>query len=195
MASEKQVNYIKSLAQDRDLSGLTPEQNAALITDGYLETLNNNQVNEILSLLKQLPYPPKDPAPVGTSNKEGGGSTEVMAARYFIVDPTDNVEKFIHVQKPEPPSKWVGYTFVSVRASDDLYPIKDKTHREAILAEIAKDPVTAMNLYGIKLGVCGMCGRTLTQRDSRLRGLGPICAGKVQASPEDIDLLSQLGLI
>jgi len=198
MASERQVAYIKSLASSKDLSTLDEQTLAALNTDSFLENLTNNEVDNILGILKQLPKPtpPTNPTnPDAPTPPVGPLSEGVAKGRYFIVDPVDNVEKFIHVEKPEPPSRWAGYTFIKVRASDDLYPIKDKAHREAILTEIAKDPVTAMNEYGIRLGVCGMCGRTLTQRDSRLRGMGPICAGKVSATPEDLDLLSQLGLI
>jgi hypothetical protein len=36
----------------------------------------------------------------------------------------------------------------------------------------------AAALYGRLLGVCGMCGRELTDEESRARGLGPICAAK-----------------
>lgn len=35
----------------------------------------------------------------------------------------------------------------------------------------------AAALYGQKLGHCGRCGRTLTDEESRARGIGPTCAG------------------
>ena len=110
---------------------------------------------------------------------------KVDKGHYFIVDPTDNTEKFFKVQKPEPPSRWSGYTFIQVQASDYFYPVRDIAHKTAILKTIAEDPITAMNEYGIRLGVCGYCGRTLTARDSRLRGMGPICAGRILGQPTD----------
>ena len=30
--------------------------------------------------------------------------------------------------------------------------------------------------YGRELGVCGVCGRTLTDENSREAGIGPVCA-------------------
>jgi hypothetical protein len=36
----------------------------------------------------------------------------------------------------------------------------------------------AAALYGQHLGHCGLCGRTLTDQESRARGLGPDCAAK-----------------
>jgi len=125
--------------------------------------------------------------------------SQVDAGYYFIVDPTNNEERFFHVTKGKEGSRWEGYTFLDVRGGDFLYKIKDPAHREAVYREILKDPVTAMNEYGIRLGVCGCCGRTLTARDSRLRGIGPICAQQLmmrdaQATGEQVDMLRQLGL-
>lgn len=43
---------------------------------------------------------------------------------------------------------------------------------------IAANQRDAAALYGKLLGVCGMCGRELTDEESRARGLGPVCASK-----------------
>ena len=119
------------------------------------------------------------------------------AGYYFVIDPTSNPpgkESFFRVSKPDENSRWHGYTFLAIQASDDFYPIKDKTRRDRIYAEILKDPINAMNEYGIRLGRCGVCNRTLTDTDSRLRGIGPICAGKFTPQ-EDIDLLKEFGFL
>jgi hypothetical protein len=80
------------------------------------------------------------------------------AGYYFVVDPTSNPagkESFFRVSKPTD-GRWEGYTFLSIQASDDFYPIKDKQRREIIFSEILKDPINAMNEYGIRLGRCGV---------------------------------------
>jgi hypothetical protein len=130
---------------------------------------------------------------------------KVDAGYYFIVnpqlangkahDPNDG-ERFYHVSKPEPPSKWAGRVFIESRGGDFLYKVRDINARIAIIEEILKDPITAMNEYGIRLGVCGCCGRTLTAKDSRLRGLGPICAARILGAPseEQLAMLDRLGL-
>lgn len=135
----------------------------------------------------------------GESDELAQLEQEVRAARYFIVDPTNGEERFFKVSKGAEGGRWEGKTFLEVQASDYFYPVKDAYHRLEVYKEIQKDPVNAMNLYGMKLGVCGVCGRTLTDRDSILRGIGPICARNLmmeeaQATPEQQDMLRNLGL-
>lgn len=109
------------------------------------------------------------PAPVVAPAK-----VEVASGHYALV--TDGVVKFYEVNNVTE-GKWAGYTFVNAQASDDLH----KVGREAsarILAEIAQNPEAAMKLYGIELGKCGHCGRTLTS-DWRKVGIGPVCNKKM----------------
>lgn len=181
--TDKQSGMIAFLMRTRDSSNLPEAQEKFLRVQANWARMNRQQASNAIAalLLCDVTTPQtvtvdlSPTSPVGVF-KEGAA---VPAGRYFIVDPTDNVEKFFKVDKPEAPSRWAGYVFVSVQASDDFYPIKDRTHREAVLAEIAKDPIDAMNNYGIRLGICGCCGRTLTAVDSRLLGIGPICAAKL----------------
>ena len=45
------------------------------------------------------------------------------------------------------------------------------------LAEMSDEDIAAATaLYGQELGHCGICGRELTDEDSRARGIGPKCA-------------------
>ena len=46
----------------------------------------------------------------------------------------------------------------------------------AVLDVIAKDPATAAARYGLEFKKCGICGRGLTNDESRERGIGPVCA-------------------
>jgi hypothetical protein len=88
----------------------------------------------------------------------------------------DGEVKFYSVDNPER-GKWAGYTFVSVQASDDYYPVKGAGRAE-VLKLIAADPEAASVRYGRLIGKCGRCSRTLTDESSRLAGIGPICAAK-----------------
>lgn len=49
---------------------------------------------------------------------------------------------------------------------------------EALLLEIAKDPLAAAIKYGQRTGNCACCGRLLTNHNSINLGIGPICAQK-----------------
>lgn len=93
--------------------------------------------------------------------------------------PTDDGDvKFYEVEHGKEGSKWEGFTFLAAIASDERYPIKNREAKAEILARIAADPLEAMKLYGIEIGACGHCGKTLTSK-WRLVGIGPVCSKKV----------------
>lgn len=71
-----------------------------------------------------------------------------------------------------------GHVFLDVQASDEFHHLRSLSMKREILGLIAADPKAAMIRYGRELGVCGMCGRTLTDEESRAAGLGPICREK-----------------
>jgi hypothetical protein len=102
---------------------------------------------------------------------------KVPAGRYAVQMADDRLHFFV-VDKPDT-GRWSGYTFVKEQASDTLHPVKSPKRREGILQAIAKDPGEAMLRYGLELGKCGHCGRTLTNEESRAAGIGPICSGKM----------------
>jgi hypothetical protein len=86
---------------------------------------------------------------------------------------------FFQVDRPTE-GRWAGYTFVKQQASDETYPVRNRQQREAILAKISEDGTEeAMLRYGKEIGRCGHCNRTLTNEESRQRGIGPICANKM----------------
>lgn len=47
--------------------------------------------------------------------------------------------------------------------------------QEELLQEVLNNPAEAMMRYGVLLGRCSYCGRSLTDDLSRLRGIGPDC--------------------
>lgn len=49
---------------------------------------------------------------------------------------------------------------------------------ESLYRKVVADPEAAMAAFGHALGSCGYCGRTLTDVESRERGIGPVCARK-----------------
>lgn len=65
------------------------------------------------------------------------------------------------------------------QASAELWEIGNPDHVHKTLEHIKADPKAASLLYGLKLGACGVCGRTLTKQESRDLGIGPICAEKM----------------
>lgn len=109
------------------------------------------------------------------SNPWPSRKLDIRPGRYAVE--VDGTLKFYKIDRPTE-GRWAGRTFVSVQASDELYPVRNRTAREEILALVARDPEAAMRRYGQEIGRCGHCNRTLTDATSRANGIGPICADK-----------------
>lgn len=219
--TDKQGAFIIKLLAQKDLaplhvievSDLNEGQLVWLVTHeehGNLARLSKQAASTIIENLLKLADKQVKPVPVSKvteSNAPNAASNGPVpdAGYYFINDPTRTdpvtgdspVPSFFRVQKGKPDTKWEGYTFLAIQASDYFHSIRDAKRRETIFAEILKDPIQSMNEYGLRLGRCGVCNRTLTDRHSILRGIGPICAARLESTPsdEDIDTLKQLGLI
>lgn len=97
---------------------------------------------------------------------------QVADGRYAVEE--DGALRFFHVKNGHRP----GFVFLDVQSSDDLHPIRNVTRIRSVLALIAEDPKAATVRYGRELGICGRCGRTLTDEASRSAGIGPRCASK-----------------
>jgi hypothetical protein len=101
---------------------------------------------------------------------------EVPAGRYAVEEA--GTLKFFHVRHGKPGTRWEGFVFLDIQASDETHAIRDRARKAQILALIAQDVEAALCRYGQELGVCGDCGRTLTDETSRAIGRGPVCRSK-----------------
>lgn len=180
--TQRQETYMRQLAQEREAqlrqiaqSGDTRADTAKawwllrFLADGpTTPQLTVRQASDAISWMLSLPRPDAAAA------DEHGDAVDVPAGRYAIVT-DDGTVKFYKVDRPTE-GRWSGYTFVKVQASDEWHQIRDRHSRNAILRSIAADPIGAMRRYGMELGQCGNCGRTLTDETSRQMGIGPDCA-------------------
>lgn len=158
LASQRQVDFMLNL----EVQKLSPEQRhdyAAL--EAMKKVAATARISHLLSLPRLVAAPEEQPMP------------DVPAGRYAVGEPA----RFYRVDRPTE-GRWAGYVFVKVQASDELHPVP-KHMRNSVLADIAKDPQAAMLRYGKEIGKCGHCGRTLTNDDSIQRGIGPICAARM----------------
>lgn len=99
-------------------------------------------------------------------------SVEVADGRYAVEE--EGVLKFFKVEN----GRKAGFVFLDIQASDEWYSIRDRSRISRVLALIAADADAASLRYGRDIGECGDCGRTLTTKESRARGRGPICDAK-----------------
>lgn len=98
----------------------------------------------------------------------------VPVGRYALRNTTGpNNISFYHVERPDN-GRYAGKTFVKQQLGPNVERIPMAQQRAA-LVRIAADPAGAFRLYGRTLGVCGVCGLTLTNEESRAAGIGPVC--------------------
>jgi hypothetical protein len=104
--------------------------------------------------------------------------------RYAV--PNGDTRLKVRIEKPEAPTKWAGWVFVSDGAD---YGQRRRYGRQAPgktydgmiedeLRIIAADPKAAAIAYGKLTGTCCLCGRKLENENSVAAGIGPICAQK-----------------
>lgn len=99
-------------------------------------------------------------------------AVDVKDGRYAVEE--GGTLKFFRVKNGRKP----GFVFLDIQASDEWHSIRNLTRIREVLALIAQDAEAALCRYGQELGVCGDCGRTLTDEISRSIGRGPICRSK-----------------
>lgn len=149
---------------------------AALPSAPHTSWLDAYRAHHAATTAAPTPTPAEAPAPAPARVAPARALPAVAAGRYALV--IDGVTKFFKVDAPTE-GRWQGYTFLSVQAGDELYPVKAFTTKYEVLTLIAADLKGAMLLYGREIGSCGHCGRTLTNQESRERGIGPVCANKL----------------
>lgn len=112
--------------------------------------------------------------------RNGMPSAEVVPAGRYAVDTGEgavNAVAFFKVDRPTE-GRWAGKVFVKHLVGGDEHRMSWQA-TVAVLDKIAAAGAeSAAARYGHELGECGMCGRTLTNDESRARGIGPRCAEK-----------------
>lgn len=161
-----QVNYIKDLRTKLGLIPVPPEA---------AQPKDSDTASSMIDLLKEelATRIAANPAPTSIAPT----ALPKVADGYYAVD-TDGKISFYHVNTPTE-GRWEGYTFVDVQAGSDFIKLPSQRVRNAVIAKIAVDPKEASLRYGREIGRCGVCGRTLTNQDSRDAGIGPVCRDKM----------------
>lgn len=181
-ATSKQIHYIKGLLETRVLS---PEQLGA--ARAQLDSLTKVAAMRWIERLRSFPMRTSvgSDAAYATIRHEADGTgvidvhcegsvVSILAGRYAVSTPhRTNETSFYHL--------WVGDRAwrLTMLVSDDRIELSRDHVREA-LASIALDPLGAAARYGQSIGKCGVCNRTLTNDESRARGIGPVCAVRME---------------
>lgn len=154
-ASEKQIAFIRKLADERD--GATAVV-ALIDRDFGFGSLTPKQASEMIEALLELPklavVVPVSQAPTdGIYRKADGRVYKVYGAQ---ADRSRKLAKLLVIGDGEPRFEYAGMAHRFV------------TLDERMTLEDAK-------AFGVIYGVCCVCGATLTDETSIERGIGPIC--------------------
>jgi hypothetical protein len=115
------------------------------------------------------------------------------SGKYAVLNANNDASFYDVSNIKDEKSKWNGWIFANIMSSDNKLRIGTQrpgqkyqgTHEDA-LVKIMQDPLSATMLYGRMIGVCGICGRTLTDPESIEQGIGPICIKQFKDDTEEL---------
>lgn len=103
----------------------------------------------------------------------------VPAGHYaMFYKPTGKV-RFFTLSFGNPKGKWAYFPFLDEHAGPNRIPVKNRALKEQIINKIATDIPGCLRMFAQNTGRCGICGKELTDPDSRKDGIGPICKAKI----------------
>jgi hypothetical protein len=104
---------------------------------------------------------------------------DVPAGHYAVESHGDNDLLFVRVDRPTE-GQYAGRTFMKmIVGGHPDQPIRGAHVRPILERIMAAGPENAARLYGQQIGRCARCNRSLTDQESRERGFGPECWGRV----------------
>lgn len=160
-ASDKAINFLVALSNERSTV-------AEDVAREWAERVDAREVSAKIDWLKTQPKI--------VNSGVGTRQYDVPAGRYAVTG-NDGQTVFVKVSRPTD-GPFAGKVFVNVQAGDELIRVSPAV-RDALLAKIEQQgPAEASKRYGREIGSCGVCGRTLTDEESRAAGIGPVCAAK-----------------
>lgn len=170
-ATDKQLAFLEKLQEQRVVSVKLQED----IHWEYQQPTGPTKrvVSDLIDDLLAQPFKRSHQAKHGPTQPP---LPDVPEGRY-AVEGVDGRLRFLRVDKPSD-GPWAGWTFVAVQASDEFHRLKGDQPAKAIAKILEAGPREASLRYGRELGKCGVCGRTLTDENSREAGIGPTCASK-----------------
>lgn len=162
----RQQELIRSLLSERDLNReARPKYQARLLQlaaqSEELAKLTRDQATALIDTLFALP------------KIERKHAQEVPEGRY-AVQPAEGQLRFYKVDRPTE-GRWAGYTFITRQESDEYQRVSRGEQAQALRLIVEQGIKECALRYGHELGVCGVCGRTLTNEESRAAGIGPKC--------------------
>lgn len=196
MDPERKARFNEAVAYIRDYRG-----NFGLILDLRADRswgtkwfrLSDRQVECVLNSKKRDAEYAKNRDAERKAKQTGRDLTVLPVGRtYAAVDNAEGGVTFFIIDRPgelnrwKQPDRWSGWVFVKQQQGPNEVKLGSQRPGEsyvgqwpALIDKIIADPMAAVVRYGLELGVCGICGKQLTNQESREAGIGPVCRAKI----------------
>jgi hypothetical protein len=164
-ASEPQLNFITSLLRDRQVD----ELHRITVEGEVARGITKSRASDIIGDLKALPWVPKQGAAAPSS------SSEAAAEGVYELDGTFYAVRTSRNDK----TRRYAYKAIITDTAVDFEFAKGAVYRLADARVLTVDEVEALSL---QFSRCFLCGIKLKAKDSKARGVGPVCAKKITAA-------------
>lgn len=148
-ATESQISYAQSLLASREVS------DTFRATLGDITALSKREASALIDTLRSFPYAPRAP-------RTSAPTSDLVEGIYFANDEVYKVKR-------SSAGRMYALKLVGSSWSYDSAHVRGLTLAHRITPEQASE-------FGIRTGVCAICGIPLTNLDSLERGIGPVCA-------------------
>lgn len=164
-ATAKQIAYIRTLADERDMTG-SPLGDAveAGLLDDLLARADKAMASNFISALLAMPRKAVEPKPEAVEAPEG--MHRVDGVIYKVQRAVHGSGKVYAKKLVEDADAASGWTFTYA-------PGATRNLSEGTLLTLDEAKV-----FGALYGTCAVCARTLTNEASIAAGIGPVCASK-----------------
>lgn len=168
-ATEKQLAFLESLF---------PERNGVEFDRAEADNLTKSEASDLIQELlgkKKLISNDQKAGP-----QTGWPTAEELPAGYYAIDTGEGARNelaFYEVNRPTK-GRWEGYCFISqVIGGNPNQRLAIATQKGVAKKILEAGAEKAALRYGLEIGQCCRCNRTLTNDESRAKGIGPVCEG------------------
>lgn len=160
-ASDKAMAFLGALVEGRDWTGYEATLD---VIKANANSLNGAQCSAYIELAKSLPYKAREPKPGAEPVTEPGMYSD--GAHIYRVQ-HNKAGTNLYAKRLVPSGSKSGWSLVYIAGA---------VHRLTAAQRMTAEQVEAASA---EIGVCAVCGRVLTARDSVKAGIGPVCITKV----------------
>lgn len=172
-ATDKQIVFVRRLADERDLSHYATGPISAADVEAVLPTLDRKQVSQFIDRLLACPHKPKPatpkPTPADRPHPEPGMYRDAEGTMYKVQKTREGDRYYakrlvkINGRRVNEQGDEIAYDFVYAPGA-----LRTLTPAMKMTLEQARE-------FGIKYGVCCVCGAFLKDAKSVRDGIGPWC--------------------